>query len=90
MFTKAFWKGAAERAIKTFAQTLAGFLVVGEFAGIDFSVGLQAAAVAAGLSLLTSIASPDFVAGKPGAELTDDERAFVDDIRDREGRPPVA
>lgn len=70
MFTKTFWKATGERAVKTFAQTFGGYLVVGPFADIDWSVGVQAAAVAAGLSIATSIASDHI--GNPGPSLANE------------------
>lgn len=62
MFTLAFWKAAAERAVKTFAQSLVGVLTVAMgaasgLAGLDWGNVLQAALVAAGLSILTSLVS---------------------------------
>ena len=65
IWTKQFWLGAAERAIKTVAQSLVAVLGV---AGTGLlTVGWVAAlsvAGAAGLaSLLTSIGSADHVAG---------------------------
>lgn len=64
-WTKAFWSGAAERAVKTFAQSAAAFVtadVVGlvdlDFAGLGSVAGLAAL-----VSLFTSVANPDFVAG---------------------------
>lgn len=59
MWTKDFWRDAAERAIKTFAQVLAGFLVAGTtgILDVDWVQGGSVAAVAALVSVLTSIAS---------------------------------
>ena len=66
MFKKAFWKGAAERAIKTFAQTLGAGLILGVgVLDVDWVVALSLAATATLASLLTSVGSPEFVAGKP-------------------------
>lgn len=64
MFSLAWLKGAAERAIKTFAQSLiAGFVISAPIAEQPWLVALGTAATAAVLSLLTSIGSADFVAG---------------------------
>jgi hypothetical protein len=64
IWTKQFWKGAAERAIKTFAQALGAILIVGTpIFEIDFGQGLGIAATATVLSLLTSIGNPEFTAG---------------------------
>lgn len=69
LWTKSFWKGAAERSIKTFCQTAVGYFVVGTtgLLTLDF-VNLASVSGAAALaSLLTSIGNADFVAGKePG------------------------
>jgi hypothetical protein len=66
MWTKDFWKGAAERGIKTIAQTALAYFVIGTTGILDIDwVALGSVSAAAGLaSLLTSIASPSFVAGK--------------------------
>ena len=70
MWTKAFWKGAAERSIKTFFQTLVATATVG--IGADVIVGIQdvswqfigsASLFAAVLSIATSIGNADFTAG---------------------------
>ncbi len=58
MFTALFWKQAAERAIKTFAQTLVATGVVVGVAGWDkWQEALIASAIAAALSVITSVAS---------------------------------
>lgn len=56
MFTKAFWKDTAERAIKTLAQSLGGALA-GYTIGQDWKAALVGAAVTTASSLLTSMAS---------------------------------
>lgn len=57
MFTKTFWKQAAERAVKTFAQGLLGVASAGALGVLDVNWGqaASAGALAAVLSLLTSI-----------------------------------
>lgn len=70
IFTKAFATAALERAVKTFAQTFGGFLVIGPFADTDWSVGVQAAAVATLLSVATSVASDRI--GNPGPSLANE------------------
>jgi hypothetical protein len=66
MFSKQFWKGAAERAVKTVAQTAVAYFVIGTTGILDIDwVALGSVAAAAGIaSLLTSIGNADFVAGK--------------------------
>jgi len=77
MFTTAFWKAAAERAIKTAAQTglvawgATTFTDVGQVVPTLEAVGLAALSGVV-LSLLTSIAS-DAVSSKDGPSLTDAE-----------------
>lgn len=76
MRSKEFWVSAAERAVKTFAQSLLATLVV--FTGVldvDWVNSLSAAGLATVLSVLSSIGSakvgPDgspSVVGEPPAE----------------------
>lgn len=77
MFTKAWLKGTAERAIKTAAQSLLGVLGVGGIGilDVDWQGALSVALAAALASVLTSVASPDFVAGKPDVVLIEDDHA---------------
>lgn len=67
MFTIAFWKDAAERAMKTAAQAVIAGLAIGEgfnaFA-VDWQLALGLALGGALLSVLTSIASIGF--SEPG------------------------
>ena len=65
--TPAFWRGAAERAIKTFCQSLLAVLATGAVGilDVDWVGALSAAALATLVSLLTSISQPDFTAGAP-------------------------
>jgi hypothetical protein len=68
IWTRAFWKGATERAVKTFGQTLAAVLVAAEVVGlfdVDWPGALSAAGLAAAVSLFTSIGNADFTAGIP-------------------------
>ena len=67
MFTIAFWKGAGERAIKTFFQASIA-VVTADTAGIlDVQWGQLAsvAGLAALISVFTSLANADFVAATP-------------------------
>ena len=59
MTTLAFWKRTAERAVKTFCQTLAATLVADQVGvlGMDWKLGLSLSAGAALTSVLTSVAS---------------------------------
>jgi hypothetical protein len=65
LWSLAFWKGAAERAVKTFAQAAVAFIAVGTTGILDLDYGTVAsvAGAAALASLLTSIGNADFVAG---------------------------
>ena len=74
MWTKAFWKGAGERAIKSFGQgVLAGLSLVivngiGDIRVVDFAGVISVGGFMALYSLMTSIANPTFVAGIPVPE----------------------
>lgn len=58
MLSKTFWKDLAERAVKTFAQTLLAVLAVGvPIWEMDWVSALGIAAGATVLSALTSVAS---------------------------------
>jgi len=54
IFTKAFWRYAGERAVKTFAQALLGVLTGTQIAGVG-SVGWLAALSMAGIATLVSV-----------------------------------
>jgi hypothetical protein len=74
MLTAAFWKAAAERAVKTFAQAFAAFLVA-DATGIlevDWVKGASIAGLATLLSVLTSVGS-DAITSTPGPSLTSSE-----------------
>lgn len=51
MFTKRFWKDAAERAVKTLAQTVIGVLAVDTVRDID----LEASAIVVGVAVIVSV-----------------------------------
>ncbi len=60
MWTVAFWKAAAERAVKTFAQSLVAYFVAGSVAGlfdVNWGDALSVAGLATLVSVLTSIGS---------------------------------
>jgi len=71
IWTKAFWKGAGERAIKTSAQTFAAVfslqvldIITPANAGqLPWATAAITAGVAGMLSLMTSIGNADFTAG---------------------------
>lgn len=63
MFTKDFWKQAAERAVKTAAQAAAAMLAVDQTTGllaVDWATVASVAGLAAAMSLLTSLVSAPF------------------------------
>jgi gp32 len=66
MFTREFWVGAAERALKTVAQSVVAVLGVGAVGilAVDWVQTLSVAAAAGLASILTSIADADRVASK--------------------------
>lgn len=80
--TAAFWRGAAERALKTFFQTFVAVILgslgaetIGVTAGlldVSWLAALSVAGLAAVLSVATSIGNADFTAagstGKHAAE----------------------
>lgn len=57
MWSKTFWRDAAERAVKTAAQSAIGVLTATPLANIDWEAGVGIVGVATGVSLLTSIVS---------------------------------
>ena len=73
IWTKAFWSAALERAVKTFAQAEAALLVADgtDVLNTDWRQSLSAAAMAAVISLLTSVASS--AATGDGPSLTEAE-----------------
>jgi len=72
ILTKAWWKAAGVRALKTFAQAMIGSIAVGAaIAEVQWGYILSVSFVAALLSLLTSIAGLPEVEDKDGKEETD-------------------
>jgi len=65
IFTRAFWMGAAERGIKTTAQSAVAVLTadVTGLLDVDWTTTASVAGLAGLVSVLTSIATADFVAG---------------------------
>lgn len=72
MFTTKFWLASLERAVKTFAQTLLSFIVIGTtgLIGFDWAAALSVAGAATLASILTSVASSSVNGSGPslGAE----------------------
>lgn len=66
IWSRDFWQGAGERALKTFAQALAAVIGAGAVGimDVDWPQALSVAALATALSLLTSIGNADFTAGR--------------------------
>jgi hypothetical protein len=75
LVTGAFWVAALERAVKTFAQSLAALLVADGTGILSTAWGDRAsiAAMAAVVSLLTSVGS-DVATRAPGPSLTSTEK----------------
>lgn len=65
MWTKQFWQDAIERAVKTFAQTLAAVLGAGavDVLAVDWQSALAVSGGAALVSVLTSLGSEKFGPG---------------------------
>ena len=81
MFDALFWKAAAERAIKTFAQSLVALFIAGvTILSIDWVQALAVSGTAALVSVLTSIASSR-LGPFDGPSLTD-EALVVPDFED--------
>ncbi len=80
--TGAFWGGAAERCIKTIAQTVLALLTVDASTSVfnlDFKMAAGIALTAGAVSLLTSIVSAPI--GPPGSpSMVNDRPAPVTDV----------
>ena len=65
IWTKAFWKGAGERAVKTFFQTFVALIGTSAviLQDVDWLFIGSGSTLAAILSLATSIGNADFTAG---------------------------
>ena len=73
MFAATFWKSTVERSIRTAAQVLLGFLVVGEtgILDVDWEQALSVTGVAVIASILTSVVATG-VGDKGTASLVKD------------------
>lgn len=70
--TRRFWAGAAERAVKTFAQSLLALIAVGTpIFGQDWAQFLGISATATLISVLTSIATPTTASAGEGESGVD-------------------
>lgn len=64
MMTREFWKGAGERAIKTFFQSLVALIgTTTLIQNVDWAIVISGSVLATLLSLATSIGNADFTAG---------------------------
>ena len=65
IWTKAFWKGAGERAVKTFFQTLVALIGTSAVIvqDVDWMFVASGSVLAAILSIATSIGNAEFTAG---------------------------
>ena len=81
MLYKQFWIATAERAVKTFAQSLVALLGAGavDILTTDWSQKISIAAGAAVVSILTSIASSGF-GGTEGPSLIGAEGLMTNDL----------
>ncbi|NEB75346.1 holin [Streptomyces sp. SID14478] len=68
IWTVAFWKATAERAIRTFAQALAALLVAGatNLLDVDWAAALGTAGLATVLAVLTAIGAAGVGPHGPG------------------------
>ncbi|WP_237551971.1 holin [Streptomyces sp. cg28] len=68
MWTAAFWKATAERAVRTFAQSLAAVLVAGatNLLNVDWVAALGTAGLATLLAVLTALGAAGVGPHGPG------------------------
>ncbi|MGO1048813.1 holin [Crossiella sp. CA198] len=80
MWTSVFWRSAAERALKTLAQTLVAVLGADGIGLLNapWTAALSAAGMAALLSLLTSVASSGPVGDLGTPSLVSTRRSRLD------------
>ena len=72
MFGSYFWKATAERAVKSFAQSLLAILSAGSMGllKVDWVTSLSTAGMATVLSLLSSVASTRVGSGQDPSALS--------------------
>ncbi|MFE6161259.1 holin [Streptomyces sp. NPDC056486] len=77
MWTAGFWKATAERALRTFAQSLAAVLVAGAttLLDVDWKAALATAGMATLLAVLTAVGAANFGSHGPGLTETPTARA---------------
>ncbi|MFJ4715269.1 holin [Streptomyces sp. NPDC088785] len=68
MWTTSFWKATAERAVRTFAQSLAAVLVAGatSLLDVDWAAALGTAGLATVLAVLTALGAAGVGPHGPG------------------------
>ena len=79
IYSGAFWRAAAERAIKTAAQSAAGLIVASStgLIGIDYMGGASVVGAAALLSLLTSIGSDALTGDGPSMTTAEKVKTYA-------------
>ncbi|GAA3134281.1 holin [Streptomyces rectiviolaceus] len=72
MWTAGFWKATAERALRTFAQSLGAILVAGAttLLDVDWKAALATAGMATLLAVLTAVGAANAGARGPGITET--------------------
>ncbi|MER5255869.1 MULTISPECIES: holin [unclassified Streptomyces] len=77
MWTAGFWKATAERALRTFAQSLAAVLVAGAttLLDVDWKAALATAGMATLLAVLTAVGAANVGARGPGIMETPTARS---------------